>query len=95
MLPFSAADSAGAGSGCGFAVRLPMFVHSNLTKELALDSDNLLSFLLQIAQKQALVAVPLFELFGNAAKFGAVAASLPAALSRLRLTLMSDAGKPV
>lgn len=49
----------------------------------------------EVAQKQALVAVPLFELYGNPGKFGAVAASLPAALSRLRLTLMSGGGKPI
>lgn len=49
----------------------------------------------EVARKQALVAVPLFELYGNAAKFGAVAANLPTALSRLRLTLLSGAGKPI
>mmetsp|Transcript_6341 Transcript_6341/g.18223 ORF Transcript_6341/g.18223 Transcript_6341/m.18223 type:complete len:261 (-) Transcript_6341:574-1356(-) len=49
----------------------------------------------EVAKHHALVAVPLFELFDNAAKFGPVLAGIPAALSRLRLTLMSGAGKPL
>lgn len=41
----------------------------------------------QIPKNQALTAVPLFELYENAAKFGAVIAGIPVMLSRLRLTL--------
>lgn len=39
---------------------------------------------LQIPKNQALVAVPLFELHDNAAKFGPVIAGVPIMLSRMR-----------
>ena len=42
---------------------------------------------MQIPRNWKIVAVPLFDLYENSSRFGAILASLPGLLSRFRLTL--------
>ena len=41
----------------------------------------------QIPRNYKIVAVPLFDLYENSSRYGAILASLPSLLSRFRLTL--------
>lgn len=44
-------------------------------------------FTVQIPRNFKIVAVPLFDLYENSSRFGAILASLPGLISRFRLTL--------
>jgi hypothetical protein len=45
---------------------------------------------MQVPRNMRLVAVPLYELYDNMARYGPVIASIPQLLSRFRLTLMAS-----
>lgn len=45
---------------------------------------------LQVPRNMRLVAVPLYELYDNMARYGPVISSIPQLLSRYRLTLMAS-----
>ncbi len=50
--------------------------------------------LVQIPRNFKIVAVPLFDLYENSSRYGAILASLPGLLSRFRLTLAGAASSP-
>ena len=48
----------------------------------------------QIPRNFKIVAVPLFDLYENSSRYGAILASLPGLLSRFRLTLAGGVPSP-